>query len=199
MLRKPFATSCEENKLPILEVLKKEFRDKSNVLEIGSGTGQHAVFFAEQLNHLTWQPSDRAENLAGISAWVTDSTASNISTPLTLDVALDQWPKKSFDGVFSANTAHIMGWQEVEKMFQGVAQILKKHGCFCLYGPFNYDGKFTSESNARFELWLKAQNPVSGIRDMNTLEKLANGLSLQLTEDYEMPANNRILVWRKQA
>lgn len=197
MHQKPFAESSEQNKLPILEILKIEFADKTRVLEIGSGTGQHAVFFAKRLNHLTWQPSELEENIPGINAWIADSPSENLLTPIELNVSLDCWPKETFDAVFSANTVHIMGLPEVELMFEGISLILHKHGCFCLYGPFNYNNQFTSESNARFDMWLKNQDLKRGIRNFEDLNKLAARFGLKFKADYEMPVNNRILVWRK--
>lgn len=194
---KPFAESCEENKLPILAVLKTEFTTASRVLEIGSGTGQHAVFFARELPHLDWQTSDVAEYHPGIRAWIEDAGLSNVRAPLTLDVACDSWPGATYDGVFSANTAHIMGWPEVEAMFAGIGKLLEPDGRFCLYGPFNYGGKYTSASNARFDEWLKARDPRSGVRNFEDLNRLAEAAGLRLVKDYAMPANNRTLVWMK--
>lgn len=193
---KPFAESCEENKQPILQVLRKEFADTSRVLEIGSGTGQHAVFFASALPHLTWQTSDVPESHAGIHAWLDEQGPNNAHPPLHLNVTQDTWPERQYDGVFSANTVHIMSWPEVENMFAGIGRVLLPGGRFCLYGPFNYDGKYTSESNARFDQWLKNRDPKSGIRDMADLNRLAEKVGLTLVNDYEMPANNRILVWQ---
>ncbi|MDX1812748.1 MAG: DUF938 domain-containing protein, partial [Gammaproteobacteria bacterium] len=151
MTQKPFAESCEQNKQPILEILLSEFSNKQNILEIGSGTGQHAVFFAENMPHLRWHTSERSENIPGIHAWLADANAKNIVPPFELDVNESHWPDIKFDGIFSANTVHIMAWQEVEKMFEGIGSIIAENGVFCLYGPFNYNGKFTSESNARFD------------------------------------------------
>jgi cyclopropane fatty-acyl-phospholipid synthase-like methyltransferase len=193
---KPFAESCAENQQPILEILQKEFADARQVLEIGSGTGQHAIFFARALPHLIWQTSDVAEHHSGINAWISDEDLDNTRIPLTLNVENDSWPEQVFDGIFSANTVHIMGWPEVEKMFAGIGQVLLPGGHFCLYGPFNYDGQFSSESNANFDVWLKNRDPKSGVRDVADLSKLAEKAGLKLTEDYEMPANNRILVWQ---
>jgi len=193
---KPFAESCAENQLPILEILRKEFADTRQVLEIGSGTGQHAVFFARALPHLIWQTSDVVEYHPGINAWINDEGLDNTRAPLPLNVETDTWPEQEFDGIFSANTVHIMGWPEVEKMFAGIGRVLLPDGCFCLYGPFNYDGQFSSESNANFDAWLKNRDPKSGVRDVADLSKLAENAGLKLTEDYEMPANNRILVWQ---
>ena len=197
MTTKPFAESCAENQLPILDVLRREFAAVQRVLEIGSGTGQHAVFFAQQLPHLIWQTSDVAAHHPGIVAWIDDAGLANVQAPLALDVARDQWPEQMFDGVFSANTVHIMSWPEVEIMFAGVGRALTAGGRFCLYGPFNYGGEFTSASNARFDQWLKARDPNSGVRNFEDLEQLAATAGMRLVQDYAMPANNRILVWTK--
>lgn len=194
---KPFAESSEQNKAPIYKVLKNFYHDTKTVLEIGSGTGQHAVFFAEQLPHLTWMTSDQDQYHAGITLWLQDAGLSNTQGPFLLDVNQARWPVQQTDAVFSANTVHIMGWMSVEKMFAGIARVLNCNGVFCLYGPFNYNGEFTSQSNAEFDVWLKQRDPVSGVRDFEALQKLANDVGLELIDDVEMPANNRILVWRK--
>lgn len=192
---KPFAESCEQNKWPILDVLRQEFAQATRVLEIGSGTGQHAVFFAQQLPHLLWQTSDVAEYHAGIQDWLDEAGLHNVRPPLRLDVLADAWPQQSFDAVFSANTVHIMGWPEVEAMFAGIGAVLELGGRFCLYGPFNYGGRFTSDSNARFDQWLKARDPRSGVRNVEDLVALADAAGLRLLRDHAMPANNRSLVW----
>lgn len=196
---KPFAESSEQNKLPILEVLKRSFKNTSSVLEIGSGTGQHAVFYAEQFPDLTWYASDQPDYLSGIQMWINESEVNNISGPLLLDVNQSSWPVKHVDGVFSANTVHIMSWHSVQNMFSGVGEVLISDGVFCLYGPFNYNGKFTSESNARFDLWLKQRDSLSGVRDFEALQNLAKTAGMTLVEDNEMPANNRLLVWKKNS
>ena len=196
-IMKPYAESSEQNKAPILVVLKKYCRDIKNLLEIGSGTGQHAVFFAEQFPQLNWVTSDQTEYHAGIQMWLDDASLPNIDGPLLLDVNQKNWPEIQTDAVFSANTVHIMGWPSVENMFAGIGRVLNTGGTFCLYGPFNYDGQFSSESNARFDLWLKQRDPVSGIRDFAALQTLAKEAGLIFIEDVEMPANNRILVWQK--
>ena len=194
---KPFAESCEQNKQPILQVLKHYLGDVETLLEIGSGTGQHAVFFAGQFPHLDWICSDREENHTGINAWLADADAQNLQGPLLLDVEQSQWPVDKVDAVFSANTVHIMGWPSVVKMFEGIGRVLAKRGVFCLYGPFNYNGEFTSDSNARFDLWLKDRDPVSGVRDFEALQQLAEQAGMVLVHDHAMPANNRILAWQK--
>ncbi len=194
---KPYAESCDQNRLPILEVLRPLFADLSDVLEIGSGTGQHAVFFAAEMPHLNWQTSDRRENHPGIRAWLADSPNPRLQPPIALDVIADPWPEHRYDAVFSANTAHIMGHREVQAMLQGVAGVLNPDGLFALYGPFNYGGRYSSESNARFDQWLKERDPRSCIKDVDDLSATAAELGLELAKDYEMPVNNRILLWRK--
>lgn len=194
---KPFAESSVQNRQPIQEILDTLLSDKKTVLEIGSGTGQHAVYFAEAYPHLTWQSSDRSENIAGIKMWLNDAELSNTPDPLELDVSSSSWPTELFDVVYSANTVHIMHWPQVIDCFAGMGSVLDKHGLFILYGPFNYDGQYTSESNQRFDQWLKADDPGKGIRDIEALNQLAKTADMTLIHDFPMPANNRILVWKK--
>lgn len=199
MINKPFAESCEQNKQVILDVLQHEFSNIRHVLEIGSGTGQHAIFFARDLTQLVWQCSDRHENLSGIKSWLDDADLANTPMALELDVLDDNWPGFKTDAVFSANAVHIMAWPAVEAMFAGIDKVLDKNGLLCLYGPFNYNGAYTSESNARFDEWLKARDSQSGIRDFEALDQMANNIGLYLINDHEMPANNRILVWQRKS
>jgi cyclopropane fatty-acyl-phospholipid synthase-like methyltransferase len=166
-------------------------------LEIGSGTGQHAVYFARHLPHLEWIATDREENHPGIAAWIADEGSPNLKGPFSLDVTAPSWPVERADYVFSANTAHIMSWAMVQKMFEGVARVLPKGGVFCLYGPFNRDGQFTSDSNRRFDVSLRARDPEMGLRDDQALIELGNAHGLLLAADRAMPANNRALVWKK--
>ena len=194
---KPFSESSEQNKKPILDILKQYFNDRPSVLEVGSGTGQHAVYFAEQFPDLVWHCSDQAENLNGIRMWLEDASLINIEGPLLLDVTQEVWPVDNISAIFSANTVHIMGWDSVEKMFKGIGKVLNSGGIFCLYGPFNYNGEFSSESNAHFDMWLKQRNPLSGVRDFEALQILAKKAGLKFIKDHAMPANNRILVWKK--
>jgi len=195
-MHKPFSQACENNKQPILAVLRRHFGGVHEVLEIGSGTGQHAAFFAEHLPHLVWQTSDLIENHSGINAWIDEAAANNLRRPLALDVTSRPWPHGATDAVFSANTAHIMAWPAVEAMIAGVGTVLAPGGVFCLYGPFNYDGEYTSESNAFFDHSLRQRDPASGIRDFEKVDALARDAGLELIEDQAMPANNRTLVWR---
>ena len=194
---KPFAPACERNKAPILEVLRRVFGDARDVLEIGSGTGQHAVWFASGLPHLVWKTSDLPRNHAGIDAWIDEARLDNVERPLTLDVGRKPWPLANAGGGFSANTAHIMHWPEVEAMYDGLAEVLSPGARFVLYGPFAYDGRHTSASNAAFDRSLRAQDPGMGVRDIRDLERIAAGGGMALEDDVAMPSNNRILVWRK--
>ena len=197
MSEKPFADSSEQNKGPILNVLREVFAASSVVLEIGSGTGQHAVYFAEHLPHLRWHTSELEENHTGIRAWLAEAGLANVAPPLALDVHQRPWPAlpAGVDAVFSANTAHIMDWEAVQAMFAEVGRILAGRGVFALYGPFNYYGCHSCESNARFDQWLRQRDPLSGIRDFEALDRLAGAAGLRLLADYEMPVNNRTLVW----
>lgn len=194
---KPYSESCDQNRAPILQVLKQQLGERSRLLEIGSGTGQHAVYFAPEFPQLTWQTSDVTGMHPAIHAWLEDSGADNILPPLALDVCRDRWPDTHYDAVYSANTVHIMGWPEVECLFAGIGRVLAAGGIFCLYGPFNYNGRYTSESNANFDQWLKARDHASGIRNFEDLQVLAEKAGMRLQDDYEMPANNRTLVWSK--
>lgn len=195
---KPFSQACENNKGPILEKLADLFNQPGTILEIGTGTGQHAVHFARHLPHLTWQPSDHPQNARLCLPWLEEAALANINPPLALNVTNGDWSGlPAIHGVYSANTAHIMAWEEVEAMFHGVARILPADGLFCLYGPFRYHGQHTSESNERFDQSLRMQAAHMGIRDRDDLERLARAEGLVLEEDFGMPANNRLLVWRK--
>lgn len=194
---KLFSESCEQNKEPILEVLQEVFKDSNNVLEIGSGSGQHAVYFAKHLKGLTWQPSDRSENLASIQAWAEEADLSNLKDPVELDVVNQPWAIQRVDTFFTANSLHIMSWAMVEQFFKGVGQVLAPSGQLLIYGPFSYAGEHTSPSNARFDQYLKQQNPLSGVRDFDELDELAKQQELSFIKDYAMPANNRCLLWAK--
>lgn len=196
-MTKPFSQACENNKAPILEVIKEVFVEPLTVLEVGSGTGQHAVFFGEQLPHLQWQTSDRLENHQGIHAWLEEASLPNVLPPLPLDVTQQPWPVDQIEALFTANTLHIMGWEEVMTFFNRLGEYLAQDAWLCTYGPFNYNGEYTSDSNARFDQWLKQQNPKSAIRHREDVEKLALKNGIHLVRDVTMPANNRLLIWQK--
>jgi len=194
---KPFSQACENNKAAIFEQLRFHFARLGKVLEIASGTGQHAVHFAAGLPHLQWQSSDLAENLPGIQAWTEEANLQNLLPPVCLDVRRRPWPVQKIDAVYAANCAHIMHWPVVGEMFKGISQVLDADGLFVLYGPFNYVGRFTSASNEAFDSHLKAGDAGMGIRAYEALEKLANEVGLLLIADHAMPANNRLLVWQR--
>ncbi|WP_114327282.1 DUF938 domain-containing protein [Candidatus Colwellia aromaticivorans] len=196
-MTKPFSQACENNKQPILTILHRIFAKQKHVLEIGSGTGQHAVYFAKNLPFLTWQTSDLSINHEGINQWIADLPSPNIRRPLTIDLADVQPLAENIDAMYSANTLHIISWTLVQKFFELVETQLAKNGTLCIYGPFNYQGKYTCESNANFDLWLKARDEHSGIRDFEAICQLATKAKFSLIEDIEMPANNRILLFKK--
>ena len=196
MQGKPNAPATLRNREAIHDVLGIEFKSAGTVLEIGSGTGQHAVFFAGEFPHLIWQTSDRADHHDGIAAWIDESGLQNIRQPLDLDVMSSPGPGEKYDFVFSANTAHIMSFDAVTCMFRIVANCLRERGVFCLYGPFNEDGAFSSSSNDRFDQSLKAQDSSMGIRNIEDLDGLAQSNRMHRINRYAMPANNQILVWQ---
>lgn len=198
MYQLPFSQACENNKAPILEILKNALSRSSRVLEIGSGTGQHAVYFAPALPHLVWQTSDLPDNHSGILAWQQAYPADNLLPPIVVDLQEGIWPGE-FDAVFSANTTHIVSWPLVENMLLLAGRHLPEAGVLALYGPFNYNGQYTSESNRSFDAMLKLRDPSSGIRDVEQVVATASVHGLELAQDHAMPANNRLLVFRKAA
>jgi SAM-dependent methyltransferase len=188
---------CERNKGPILEVLREAFAGCKNILEIGSGTGQHGVHFANEMPWLVWQPSERAEEMPGLRKRIVYEGPKNLRAPVELDVTQTPWDVRRMDGVFTANTLHILGWPEVEAFFTNLPAILKPGALLAIYGPFRYAGKYTSDSNASFDELLQARNAVSGIRDFEAVDALARGIGFVLQADHPMPANNQILVWKQ--
>jgi cyclopropane fatty-acyl-phospholipid synthase-like methyltransferase len=193
----PFSEACERNKGPILEVLRRAFAGHLQVLEIGSGTGQHAVHFAAHMLDLVWQPTERLAYLTVLESRVRRQATSNVRTPAVLDVNQKIWPVRSVDAVFSANTLHIISWSEVKAMFAGIDAVLKPCGVLCVYGPFRYHGQHTSASNERFDAELRERDPKSGIRDIDDVCELAAACRLRLSEDHDLPANNRLLEFQR--
>jgi hypothetical protein len=193
---KPYAPACDRNREPILGVLRRHFGDRRSLLEIGSGTGQHAVYFAAALPQLRWQTSDREENLAGIRLWLDEAALPNTPPPIAFDAAVDALPGARYDAVFTANTLHIMSWPEVERMFARLPALTGAGAKLAIYGPFNYHGRFTSDSNAAFDASLRARAPHMGIRDFEAVDALARVSGFSLLADEAMPANNRCLVWQ---
>jgi len=193
---KPYASACDRNRDPILAVLRERFADRRRVLEVGSGTGQHAVYFAAALPHLIWQTSEVPAQLPGLRMWLDEAALRNTPAPLALDVN-DALPQGEFDAVFSANTLHIMSWDEVQRLFALLPRAMSADALLTVYGPFNRGGKFTSESNAAFDASLRRTDPRSGIRDFEAVDALARASGLVLLEDREMPANNRCITWQR--
>jgi len=194
MNHKPFSQACENNKDPILQVISTVFCHPTTVWEIGSGTGQHACYFASHLPHVEWQPTDRPENIPGISLWQEEMQLANLKPALTLDVTDAVWPCSAIDALFTANTLHIMSWDEVQIFFDRLTEYLNLKAFVCIYGPFNYNGAYTSDSNALFDQWLKSRNALSGIRNFEDIMFLATSSGFSLMSDIAMPANNRLLV-----
>jgi len=194
---KRFSDACERNREPILAILRRVFAGRASVLEIGSGTGQHAAYFAPALPNLAWQPSDVAENLPSIRIWREEAQTPRLLEPIELDVDRP-FPVVEADAVFSANTCHIISWTQIERMFGAIETLLPSGGVLVLYGPFHYGGKPTSPSNAEFDQWLRNRDPKSGVRDFEAIAALALRHGMVLKEDNGMPANNRLLVFHRR-
>jgi len=194
-MAKPYSEACERNKDPILEVLREVFADRHKVLEIGSGTGQHAAYFARHLAHLAWQTSDVAQHLPGIQEWIDEAALPNLPAAIALDIDQAAWPRIGADAIFTANTLHIVSWPQVQRLFERVGALLPVNGVLAVYGPFKYGGVHTAESNARFDLMLRGRDPDSGLRDFEAVDELARKHGLVLAGDHAMPANNRAVVW----
>lgn len=205
MSQQRWSEACERNRDPILAVLRRLLQDRQRVLEIGSGTGQHAEYFAAQLPHLQWQASDHPDYLPGIAERLAAAGLPNASAPWPLQAVLAPVPGLAplpasplgFDAVFSANTLHIMSWPHVQALFAGLPAVMADDALLCVYGPFNYNGNYSSDSNRQFDGWLKARDPESGIRDAEAVDALAAAQGLRLVDDVAMPANNRLRVWRR--
>ncbi|MGV8959725.1 MAG: DUF938 domain-containing protein [Stenotrophomonas sp.] len=208
MSAKPYSESCERNREPILAVLRQHFAHARQVLEIGSGTGQHAVHFAAAMPWLRWQSSDHRDYLPGIGQWLDEAGLANTPPPIELQAVTAPAPGLApqpvpvpaggFDAVYSANTLHIMGWEQVQALFAGLTPLLAAEAVLVVYGPFNEGGQFSSDSNRVFDGWLKARDPRSGIRDLEAVTALAEQQGWALLEQVAMPANNRCLVWSRQ-
>ena len=192
----PYSEASERNKGPILEVLREAFAGCSHVLEIGSGTGQHAVHFALAMPQLAWQPSELPDAMPGLRKRIFTEGPSNLRAPVTIDVTARPWDVRKVDGIFTANTLHIMSWPQVEAFFAGLPEVAKPGAVLAIYGPFGYAGAHTSPSNESFDRMLRARDPHSGIRDFEAVDGLARRAGFELEADHPMPANNRTIVWR---
>ncbi|MHB8534553.1 MAG: DUF938 domain-containing protein [Sulfuricaulis sp.] len=195
---KQYSPSCERNKDPILAVLREIFTVPGLVLEIGSGSGQHAVHFAAGLPHVQWQPTDVDACLPGISAWRTEAGLANLREPLALDLISDRWPVDMAQAIVCINTIHIVSWEAVKRLFAGAGRILAPGGLLYVYGPYRYADRPLEPSNEEFDDWLKARDPVSGIRRFEDVNLLAELNGMKLAGDRAMPANNRSLWWVRE-
>ena len=198
MMNRPYSEACEQNRYVILDVIKPLLTSAQTLLEIGSGTGQHAVYFSKEMPHLTWQSSDQIQYHSGIQQWIDAANLDNVLAPLALNVSTDIWMSQQYDAVFSANTLHIMSKTNVHDFFEHINSVIVMNGLLLIYGPFNYQGHYTSASNERFDQWLKSRDVLSGIKDFEHINTLASTAGFELYNDYEMPANNRILCWQKK-
>ena len=195
-MQKPFSTACERNQDPILKELQIRIVRQSAILEVGSGTGQHAIYFAKHMPNVLWQCSDLRENLSGIQMWIDDACLSNVLQPIELDVS-DPTIYKTYDAVYSCNTLHIMSKSNVVKLFNLVNSVTQKQSSLFVYGPFNYNGEYTSSSHDEFDAWLKDRDLESAIKDFEWIDELANDAGFFIIDDIEMPANNRLLHWER--
>lgn len=211
-MTKPFSPACARNRDPILEVLRRHFAERRHVLEIGAGTGQHAVHFAAAMPWLRWQASDHADHLPGMAQWLDAAALPNTPAPIVLQAVPGPVPglmpapplpptqagaPTGYDAVYSANTLHIMGWPQVQALFAGLPAVMAAQATLAIYGPFNRDGRFTSDSNRAFDAMLRERDPASGIRDAEAVDALAAGVGLRLIDDVALPANNACRVWRR--
>jgi cyclopropane fatty-acyl-phospholipid synthase-like methyltransferase len=198
-LEKPYALSCDRNRDPILEIIRQYLAEPATVLEIASGTGQHGLHFTKAMPHLSWQCSDLPANLPGIQIWLDEAGLSNTPAAVALDVNQIQWPLENMDVIFTANSLHIMSWDSVKELFERAKTLLQLNGQLIVYGPFNYNGEYSSESNQQFDQWLLNRDPQSAIRHFEDVCQLAEQAGLSLIQDHPMPANNRCIVWKKTA
>jgi cyclopropane fatty-acyl-phospholipid synthase-like methyltransferase len=193
----PYSQACENNKQAILDVFEQKLQGKSSVLEIGGGTGQHAVFFGDKFPNISWQSTDVAENITTLNLRIAHAELKNVPLAFTLNADDSHWSAGKYDAIFTANTLHIMSSESVEKLFAKLSKHLNVNGIVLAYGPFKYAGEFTTDSNASFDLWLKGRNSNSGVRDFERVDELAKNAGLTLLEDNSMPACNQLLVWTK--
>ena len=195
---KPVSQPCLRNQEPIYQVLRSHFSMPGSVLELACGTAQHAVYFAERLRHLDWQPSDLAFSLEGAALWIDEASLENLKPVVMLNINDSDWGVGDFDYIYSANLVHFVGQKSVNAMFSGISKHLKNQGVLALYGPYNQNG-YTGEGNARLDEWLKAEvNPEAGIKELSDIIVLANKFGLQLDANHSMPANNHLLIFRKE-
>ena len=192
---KCFAEACERNRDPILAVLREVLPQSGEVLEIASGTGQHAAYFSRNLPNLVWQPSDLAHAFPSINAWREEFWAPNLYSPILIDLLGTNNVTIRADAIVCINVVHIVAWEGVEHLFKIAATVLEPAGILYFYGPYRYSDRILEPSNSAFDCWLKENNPVSGIRDYAAVESLANSNGFLFGGDIPMPSNNRSIWW----
>lgn len=193
----PFAPAAERNRAPIQSVLEKYLPVRARVLEIGAGTGQHAVAFSRAMPLVSWLATDRSDALPDLQARLRTEGPPGMPDAMVLDIPTGPWPEGRFDAAFTANTCHIMPWENVCAMVAGVARVLTSNGLFLVYGPFMSNGRHTSEGNERFDLALRSQDPTQGLRSLESLESEAGRHQLVQERVIPMPANNMTIVFRR--
>ena len=191
-----FSDACERNKIPILKVLNEEL-DSGTVLEIGSGTGQHSVFFSKEIPSIKWYPSDTISNFESLNAFVTNYQNNNLQTPFVIDITQDQWIDFKVDYVFTSNTFHIINNALLTYFFYQCSKVMKSNGKLIIYGPFKFDNQFNSPSNQTFDELLKESDSFSGLKNFEEIVSIALKFDFKFSKKYEMPANNNILVFKK--
>ncbi len=195
---KPYAISCDRNSAPILEVLKEYLKDYKKLVEMGAGTGQHAIYMAPHFPELEWYLLDQKDRHEGIKTWLHDFPRANVKGPIEYSIGENDWPISDCDVVFTSNTLHIVSWEKDLQFFDDLTNALSSGGLFMAYGAFNYNGDFSSESNKKFEEWLKERDPASGIKDFEKVKAELEKRDFELVKDHEMPSNNRLLVFKKK-
>lgn len=197
---KRFSEACERNKDPILAVLKEIFPKQGLVLEIASGTGQHAIHFASNLPDITWQPSDMDPELrSSVHAWRAEFNLENLNAPVHLDVTSENWPVENADVMMCANMIHIAPWEACIGLLEGAGRILHEDGILCMYGPYKVGGKHTAPSNESFDQSLRARDASWGIRNLDDVAFEARRRGLHLIKTVKMPSNNFCVIYRKTA
>lgn len=196
---KQSSPACDRNKDVILPVLQEVLPAAGTVLEVGSGTGQHAAYFSARLSRLVWQPTDLPENFSSIRAWAEEARSPNLCVPLQLDLlaSVERWPVTAAAAIVCINTVHIVAWKGVENLFAGAGRVLVPGGVMFVYGAYRYATRPLEPSNESFDQWLKARDPASGVRDFEAVHALAQQHGLALAGDRAMPGNNRSIWWIK--
>ena len=193
-----YSQAAENNKAPIADVMGKHLPPDASVLEIGSGAGQHALHMSHTFPGITWLPSERKAVVPILMANLALYESNNIQPPLVLDLADFTWSGDPVDAVYAANVMHIVSDSLGKRLVQLAADALRSSGLLMLYGPYKYNGQFTTESNAAFDQWLKDRDPASGVRDFEAVLATAQCSGLTLAQDYAMPANNQMLIFERE-